>query len=80
MERNSQDQNMKLSSQQQAQQWNAHLGKHEYRQRKMPWGKYVNKKIEDLPLDYLKWAVINFEAGELRDYLTRELRRRNIVK
>lgn len=67
----------KINSSLQASQWNSRLGKHEYTHRRMPFGKYVNWFMKDLPLDYLKWSILNLEAGELVDYLIRELQRRD---
>ena len=67
----------KLDSKLQAMNWNRRLSSTEYRQRRMVFGKYINVKIEDLPMAYLKWAILNFEKGQLLDFLIRELQHRD---
>jgi uncharacterized protein (DUF3820 family) len=67
----------KLGTKLRAIEWNNRLGKHEYKQRRLTFGMYMGRKIEDLPMPYLKWAIQNLTAGELVDYLIRELQSRD---
>lgn len=59
-----------------AREWNSHLKTNEYTERRLTFGKYTGVKISELPLDYLKWAIINLPA-DWADYLSRELQRRD---
>lgn len=70
----------KLDSRIQAQQWNARLGKHEYKDRRMVYGKYVNKRISELPLGYLKWGILNLEDIQTAEYFAKELQSRGEIK
>jgi hypothetical protein len=67
----------KHHSQEQAKQWNSRMGNHEYTHRRMIFGKYTNWFIKDLPLDYVKWAILNFTDKYWLDWLCRELCRRD---
>ena len=67
----------KAHSEIQAKQWNKRLGSHEYTHRRMPFGKYANWFIKDLPIDYLKWAILNLSDKYWLDWLCRELQRRD---
>ncbi len=58
-----------------AKQWNAKLNPTEYTQRKITYGKYAGVMIKDLPIDYLKWAIINL-GDYWASYFARELQRR----
>lgn len=69
-----------ISSRFQAIQWNSHLGKHEYKQRKMTYGKYANRKISELPIGYLKWGILNLEDTQTAEYFARELQTRKEFK
>ena len=40
----------------------------------MPWGKYVNKDIEDLPSSYLKWLAENCDDDEIAEAADEEYR------
>jgi len=42
----------------------------------MPFGKHKGEKIEDIPYDYLEWAVGNLFEGEVLDALKAEYDRR----
>jgi hypothetical protein len=64
------------NSLEQALTWNSYLKTSEYKERRLTWGKYINKKIVDLPDDYLVWALFNHGNLQWRDYLTREFRSR----
>ena len=78
IDRITKDQNPKIyNSNQSALQWNYRLSSHEYRQRRMIWGKYLGVMIKDLPLDYIKWGVLNFN-NEWAGYLARELQGREV--
>ena len=57
----------------QARTWNKRLGNHEYKHRRMPFGKYANWFIKDLPMPYLKWAILNLSDKYWLDWLSREL-------
>jgi hypothetical protein len=47
------------------------------RRKVMRFGKYKNFEIQDLPMDYLKWAIMNLKDDHLLDDLIRELQRRD---
>lgn len=66
----------KLSGKMQALQWNARLNSNEYTQRRMTFGKYTNKMISELPIDYVKWGTLNLDS-EWSMYFARELQRRD---
>ena len=63
------------SPKQQASEWNRHLSRTEYTQRRMPFGRYVNQQIRDLPIDYIKWGIMNLPL-EWAEQFSRELQRR----
>lgn len=69
----------KLNPTQQALRWNECLRKHEYKERRVTFGKYVNVMIKDLPIDYLKWAIVNLN-GIWAEYFARELQTRDEFK
>lgn len=66
----------KKSSVEQAKQWNRRLSITEYTHRRMIFGKYTNWFIKDLPIDYLKWAILNLDSY-WSDFMARELQRRD---
>lgn len=66
----------KVKSKMDAIQWNTYLSKTEYTQRRITFGMHMGKKISDLPLDYLKWGILNLN-DTWADYMSRELQRRN---
>ena len=70
-------QRRKSHSELQAKQWNKRMGIHEYTHRRMTFGKYVNWYVKDLPMPYLKWAILNLEDKYWLDWLSRELQRRD---
>jgi hypothetical protein len=47
------------------------------RRKVMRFGKYKNYEYRDLPMDYLKWAILNLNDDHLTDDLIRELQRRD---
>jgi len=47
------------------------------RRKVMPIGKYKNYEFRDLPMDYLKWAILNIDKDHLLDDLIKELQRRD---
>lgn len=61
---------------QNAKKWNDYLRVHEYQYRRMTFGKYVNYMIKDLPIDYVKWGILNLDKY-WAEYLARELQRRD---
>jgi len=69
-----------LNSKMQALQWNASLGVHEYKERRMTYGKYVNRKISELPIGYLKWGILNLEDTRTAEYFSREIQTRKEFK
>jgi uncharacterized protein (DUF3820 family) len=48
----------------------------DYKYTKMPWGKYKGYFLKDIPLDYIKWAVMNLEDQALAHMFGIELQRR----
>ncbi len=48
----------------------------EYAYTKMPWGKYKGIFIKDIPEDYLKWAVMNWNDRGVAEMFKVELLRR----
>lgn len=42
----------------------------------MPFGKYENWRITDIPLSYLRWCSENFETSDLLDDIETEIYRR----
>ena len=48
----------------------------EYAYTKMPWGKYKGIFIKDIPVDYLKWAVMNWSDRGVAEMFKIELLRR----
>lgn len=67
----------KLTSAEQAEQWNARLAKSEYTTRRLTFGQYVNRQICDVPTDYLIWAVLNVKQTYWTEQFARELQRRD---
>ena len=59
----------------QAVHWNSQLRSNEYTQRRITWGKYLGTQIKDLPIDYIKYGILNFN-GLWPEYFARELQRR----
>jgi hypothetical protein len=47
------------------------------RRKVMRFGKYKNYEYRDLPMDYLKWAILNLNDDHLIEALVRELQRRD---
>jgi len=43
---------------------------------KMPWGKYKGYYLKDVPTDYLKWCVLNYQDQGMAQWLADELQRR----
>lgn len=41
----------------------------------MPWGKHKGKYIRNIPIDYVKWAIINLDQG-MAEMFSIELQRR----
>lgn len=49
----------------------------EYAYTKMPWGKYKGYFIKDLPTDYVKWAIQNYQDQGMAQMMAIELQRRD---
>lgn len=47
---------------------------------KMPWGKYKGKWLKEVPTDYLKWCVLNYQDRGMAQWFADELMRRPDVK
>jgi len=43
----------------------------------MPYGKYRGYFMKDVPIDYLKWCVMNYTDSAMATFLAEELVRRN---
>ena len=56
--------------------WNRELKSNEYTQRRLTFGKHIGVQIKDLPIDYIKWAIVNFNNQEWAEMFARELQRR----
>ena len=41
---------------------------------KMPWGKFKDEEIEDIPSGYLKWLAINCEDDDICEAADQEYR------
>jgi hypothetical protein len=67
----------KMNSRIQASNWNKYLGLNEYKQRRITWGKHVNWMIKDLPIDYLKWLIVNTQDIQWAEWFARELKSRD---
>lgn len=65
----------KLTKKLQALRWNKDLKSNEYTQRRLTFGKYINKQIKDLPIHYIKWGIMNLDYY-WADQFSRELQRR----
>jgi len=48
----------------------------EYAYTKMPFGKYKNRYLKDIPDEYVRWAVINLEDRATAEMMSVELQRR----
>ena len=48
----------------------------EYRLTKMPWGKYKGYYIKDIPTDYVKWCILNYDDRGMATMMSTELQRR----
>lgn len=53
--------------------------KSEYKFTKMPWGKYKGRYISELPDDYLKWCILNWEDRATAMMFVAEAQRRKLV-
>lgn len=42
---------------------------------RMPWGKYKNRYLKEVPTDYLEWCVKSYDNG-MAQWLLDELKRR----
>jgi uncharacterized protein (DUF3820 family) len=63
---------------QRAKTWNNQLKINEYTQRRLTFGKHVGIMIRDLPLDYIKWGILNLGPNnDWAEMFARELQRRD---
>jgi hypothetical protein len=56
--------------------WNEKLSINEYTQRRITFGKYTGVMIREIPIDYIKWGVMNLNT-EWATMFSRELQRRD---
>ncbi len=56
-------------------EWNRRLNSNEYTQRRITFGRYTGTQIQDIPISYIKWGILNFE-GAWAEMFARELQRR----
>lgn len=72
----------KVKKKQGAIEWNRRLARHEYTERRLTFGLHTGTKILDLPLDYIKWGIINLngEFTPWAEMFARELQRRRAIK
>ena len=68
--------NMKKTKTTNAIIWNDKLRENEYTQRRITFGKYVGTQIKDIPIDYIKWGIMNLNL-EWATMFSRELQRRD---
>lgn len=66
----------KLKKKIEAKQWNKSLAKNEYTQRRLTFGMWAGKMIKEVPIEYIKWGILNFEDGAWAEMFARELQRR----
>jgi len=57
-------------------EWNRRLSRSEYTERRITFGMHTGKMIKDLPIDYIKWGVLNLD-NNWADFFSRELQRRD---
>ena len=48
----------------------------EYAHTKMPFGKYRGRFLKDIPIEYVKWAVLNISDRASAEMFSVELQRR----
>jgi uncharacterized protein (DUF3820 family) len=48
----------------------------DYKYTKMIWGKYKGYFLKDVPDDYLKWAILNYQDQGMAHMISIELQRR----
>lgn len=53
------------------QQWN------QYEYTKMPFGKYRGRFLKDVPIEYIRWAVMNIQDRASAEMFSFELQRRD---
>jgi hypothetical protein len=57
-------------------EWNRRLSSTEYTHRRLTFGTYANWMIKDIPIDYVKWGILNLN-NYWAEFFSRELQRRN---
>lgn len=40
---------------------------------KMPWGKHKGTYIKDLPIEYIKWSIVNYKDQAMAAWFAEEL-------
>ena len=66
----------KIKSKVSAQQWNRYLAQHEFRQRRVTFGMFTGKMIQELNTEYLKWGTMNLDEYWATQF-ARELQQRD---
>ena len=66
----------KLKKKIEAKIWNKSLAKNEYTQRRLTFGMWAGKMIKEVPIEYIKWGILNFKDGAWAEMFARELQRR----
>lgn len=56
-------------------EWNSRLKQNEYTTRRITFGIHSGKMIKDIPMDYIKWGIMNLDTT-WATYFSRELQRR----
>ena len=49
----------------------------EYEYTKMPFGKYKNKRLKDIPDNYLEWGIMNIDDVGIQVMFSMEYQRRH---
>ena len=66
----------KVKNKLEAIQWNKRLASHEYTERRITFGMHTGRMIKDIPIDYIKWGILNLNE-QWASYFARELQRRD---
>jgi uncharacterized protein (DUF3820 family) len=66
----------KLKKKVEARKWNQSLASNEYTQRRLTFGMWAGKMIKEVPIEYIKWGILNFKDGAWAEMFARELQRR----
>ena len=66
----------KIKSKVSALQWNCRLAQHEFRQRRVTFGMFTGKMIQELDTGYLTWGTMNLDEYWATQF-ARELQQRD---